>query len=74
VAFGVRFLRDAAAGGHAGTIRDTVAQLEPTIDDLILPPSGGEWDDDTDLLGATIGERRELARRELARRLQIIGV
>jgi ribonucleoside-diphosphate reductase beta chain len=74
VAFGVRFLRDAVSGGHARTVRDTVAELEPTIDDLILPPSRGDWDDDTDLLGATIGERRELARRELTRRLEIIGV
>jgi ribonucleoside-diphosphate reductase beta chain len=74
VAFGVRFLRDAVADGHAQTIRDTVAELEPAIDHLTLPPSHDGWDDDSELLGVTIGERRALARRELARRLEVIGV
>ena len=74
VAFGVRFLHDAAAGGQGDAVRQTVAELEPTIDDLILPPSRDGWDDDADLLGATIGQRRKLARRELRRRLDVIGV
>ena len=74
VAFGVRFLHDAAASGHAGVVRRTVAQLEPAIDDLILPPSRDGWADEVELLGATIGQRRGLARRELRRRLEVIGL
>jgi ribonucleoside-diphosphate reductase beta chain len=73
VAFGVRFLRDAVAAGHGETVRETVAELEPTIEQLILPPSRNGWDDDAEMLGVTIGERRTLARRELARRLAVIG-
>jgi ribonucleoside-diphosphate reductase beta chain len=73
VAFGVRFLHDAAATGHADTVRRTVAELEPTIDDLILPRRE-QLDDDVELLGATIGKRRGLALRELRRRLDVIGV
>jgi hypothetical protein len=57
VAFVVRFLHDAAATGHADTVRRTVAELEPTIDDLILPRRE-QLDDDVELLGATIGKRR----------------
>ena len=72
VAFGMRFLRDAVADGHADTVRRVVAELEPSIEELILPP--GELDDDTELLGSTVGERRTLARRELRRRLDVIGV
>src|SRR5947209_13416035 len=74
VAFGVRFLRNAAAAGHADAIRRAVAELEPTIDDLTLPPAEDGWSDDDELLGATIGERRALTRRELRRRLATVGV
>jgi ribonucleoside-diphosphate reductase beta chain len=73
VAFGVRFLRDAVAAGHGGAIRRAVAELEPSLDGVMLPPAAEGWDDDADLLGATVGERRALARRELGRRLAIIG-
>ena len=74
VAFGVRFLRDAARDGHGEAIRRTVSELEPTIDDLTLPPAEDGWSDDDELLGATIGERKALTRRELRRRLTAIGV
>jgi ribonucleoside-diphosphate reductase beta chain len=74
VAFGVRFLRDAVRDGHGDAVRRAVAELEPTIDDLTLPPSEDGWSDDDELLGATIGERRALTRRELQRRLATIGV
>src|SRR3954470_16424018 len=74
VAFGVRFLRDAALAGHGDAIRRAVDELEPTIDDITLPPAEAGWSDDDELLGATIGERRALTRRELRRRLSAIGV
>jgi ribonucleoside-diphosphate reductase beta chain len=74
VAFGVRFLRDAARDGHGDAIRRTVSELEPTIDELTLPPAEDGWSDDDELLGATIGERKALTRRELRRRLTAIGV
>jgi ribonucleoside-diphosphate reductase beta chain len=72
VAFGVRFLRDAVEAGHGDAVRRVLGELEPSIDELILPP--GDLDDDTELLGSTVGERRTLARRELRRRLDVIGV
>src|SRR3954467_13649599 len=36
VAFGVRFLRDAARDSHGDAIRRTLAELEPTMDEIIL--------------------------------------
>src|SRR3954454_14096042 len=75
VAFGVRFLRDAVRDGHGDAVRRAVAELEPSIDDLTMPPPpDGGWSDDDELLGATVGERRALTRRELHRRLATIGV
>ena len=75
VAFGMRFLRDAVLAGHGDAVRGTVAELEPTLDELILPPAPpGGWDDGVMLMGVSIGERRGLARRELHRRLAAIGV
>jgi ribonucleoside-diphosphate reductase beta chain len=76
VAFGMRFLHDAVAAGHAEAVRRVVAELAPTIDELVLPPPSpdGTWDDDADLLGVTVGERRALAHRELSRRLAVIGL
>src|SRR4051795_11331229 len=74
VAFGVRFLRDAALAGHGDAIRRAVDELDPTIDDITLPPAEDGWADDDELLGATIGERRALTRRELRRRLTAIGI
>ena len=74
-AFGVRFLRDAVRDGHGDAVRRAVAELEPSIDDLTMPPPpDGGWSDDDELLGATVGERRALTRRELHRRLATIGV
>src|SRR3954454_5945302 len=74
VAFGVRFLRDAVQDGHGDAVRRTVAELEPTIDEIILPPPADRWSDDTELLGSTVGEQRALARSELRRRLSMIGL
>jgi ribonucleoside-diphosphate reductase beta chain len=76
VAFGMRFLHEAVAAGHAAAVRRVVAELEPTIDELVLPPPSpdGTWDDDAELLGVTVGERRALAHRELSRRLAVIGL
>ncbi|HEY3019397.1 MAG TPA: ribonucleotide-diphosphate reductase subunit beta [Solirubrobacteraceae bacterium] len=73
VAFGVRFLRDAVVAGHGAAVRRAVGELEPHLDGVMLPPSASGWEDDADLLGATVGERRALARRELDRRLAVIG-
>jgi ribonucleoside-diphosphate reductase beta chain len=72
VAFGMRFLRDAVADGHGQAVQRTIAELEPTLDGVTLPP--GELDDDLELLGFTVGERRSVARRELRRRLTAIGL
>src|SRR4051794_8222789 len=76
VAFGMRFLHEAVAAGHAQAVRRVVAELAPTIDELVLPPPSpdGTWDDDAELLGVTVGERRALAHRELNRRLAVIGL
>ena len=73
VAFGVRFLRDAVEAGQGAAVRRAVDELEPHLDWVMLPPSAEGWDDDADLLGFTVGERRALARRELGRRLAVIG-
>jgi ribonucleoside-diphosphate reductase beta chain len=73
VAFGVRFLRDAVRDGRGDAVRRAVSELEPSIDDLTLPPSEDGWKDDDELLGVTVGERRALTRRELHRRLAMIG-
>jgi len=37
VAFGVRFLRDAVADGHGDAVRRAVAELEPSLDELVAP-------------------------------------
>src|SRR3954454_16334025 len=76
VAFGMRFLHEAVAAGHAAAVRRVVAELAPTIHELVLPPPSpdGTWDDDAELLGVTIGDRRALAHRELRRRLAVIGL
>jgi ribonucleoside-diphosphate reductase beta chain len=74
IGYGVWFLREAVRE-HAeaeGTIRETLAELLPTMAETLTPPDR-DGEADWDALGAGAEEIREFALSGLTRRLEIIG-
>ncbi len=75
VAFGSRFLRDAADQDdrYRAAIQHTLEQSAPVADAVLSPP----WvnpEEDWELFGVSLAETREFAMRALNRRLKAIGL
>ena len=77
VAFGARFLRDAAQQDprHAEAIQRTLAEILPAADGVLRPKwLGDDVDEDTIIFGTSVAESRAFAARALDRRLKVIGL
>jgi len=77
VAFGARFLRDAAQRDprYAEAIQRTLAEVLPAADGVLRPKwLGDDVDDDTVIFGTSVAESRAFAARALDRRLKVIGL
>jgi ribonucleoside-diphosphate reductase beta chain len=75
VAFGARFLRDAAAEDdrYKKAIQRMLEEVVPIADEVLTPP----WADEVDtyeLFGVTQEETHEFAAQALGRRLKVIGL
>ncbi len=76
VAFGARFLRDAAREDprHAEAIRRTLAEVLPAAEGVLRPRWLGDADESTVIFGTSVAQSREFAARALKRRLKVIGL
>ncbi len=75
VAFGARFLRDAANEDerYKEAIQRTMEEALPVADAVLSPP-WAEPDGDFELFGVTLEETRAFAMQALTRRLKVIGL
>lgn len=76
VAFGARFLRDMARrdSRYAEAIQRTLVECGPAADGVLQPPWAEDYAEDTELLGASVGDARAFAMKALERRLKVIGI
>jgi len=77
VAFGARFLRDAAARDprYGEAIHRTLAEVIPAADGVLRPKwLGDDIDEDTKIFGTSVADSRAFAARALERRLKVIGL
>ena len=77
VAFGSRFLRDAANQDprYAEAIQRALAEVLPAADGVLRPKwLGDDVDEDTVIFGTSVAESRAFAARALERRLKVIGL
>ena len=76
VAFGARFLRDAAKedDAHREAIERTMQEALPAADKVLTPPWAEGMPEDFELFGTTVAETREFAMQALTRRLKVIGL
>ncbi|MGZ5326052.1 MAG: ribonucleotide-diphosphate reductase subunit beta [Solirubrobacterales bacterium] len=76
VAFGARFLREAANEDdkYRQAIERTIQESVPAADKVLAPPWAEDVGEDFELFGVTVRESREFAMQALTRRLKVIGL
>ena len=76
VAFGARFLREAAARDprYGEAIQRTLTEIMPAVDGVLRPPWIDPADEETVIFGTSVAQTREFAARALGRRLKVIGL
>jgi ribonucleoside-diphosphate reductase beta chain len=76
VAFGARFLRDAANEDprYGEAIQRTLAEIAPTVDGVLRPPWMDAADEETVVFGSSVAQSRAFAAKALERRMKVIGL
>ena len=76
VAFGARFLRDAAREDdrYREAIQQTMEECLPAADEVLKPPWADKYDEGFELFGVSLEDTRQFAMQALTRRLKVIGL